>query len=90
MQGDDILEYLYTNNGIQNHLINICFANGAVDVLLFEKHIGVNFAHAATPARTFSHGVTGFQPHRHGAEPQWSEGLLHPSDLLIRRYSSGQ
>ena len=41
VQGDDILEYLYTNNGIQNHLINICFANGAVDVLLFEKHIGL-------------------------------------------------
>ena len=41
VQGDDILEYLYTNNVIQNHLINICFANGAVDVLLFEKHIGL-------------------------------------------------
>ena len=41
VQGDDILEYLYTKNGIKNHLINICFANGAVDVLLFEKHIGL-------------------------------------------------
>ena len=41
VEGDDVLEYLYTNNGIQNYLINICFANGAVNVLLFEKHIGL-------------------------------------------------
>ena len=50
----------------------------------------VNFAHAATSARTFSHGVTGFQPRRHGAEPQWSEGLSVPSELFFRCCSSGQ
>ena len=49
-----------------------------------------NSVPAATPARTFSHGVTGFQPHRHGAEPQWSEGLLHPSNRSIRLYPSGR
>ena len=43
----------------------------------------VNSAPAATPARTFSHGVTEFQPRRHGAEPQWSEGRLSPSELFL-------
>ena len=43
----------------------------------------VNSAARATPARTFSHGVTGFRPHRHGAEPQWSEGPLDPSELFL-------
>ena len=59
-------------------------------VIIHVKDLAVNFAHAATSARTFSHGVTGFQPHRHGTEPQWSEGLLHPSDLSIRHCPSGQ
>ena len=43
----------------------------------------VNSAARATLARTFSHGVTGFQPRRHGAEPQWSEGLSGPSELFL-------
>lgn len=38
----------------------------------------VNSALAAALARRFSHGITDFQPHRHGAEPQRPEGLLRP------------
>lgn len=37
VHGDDVLEYLYTNNGIQHYFINICFANGEVHVLFFER-----------------------------------------------------
>ena len=37
VQGDDVLEYLYTNNGIQNYYINICFAKGEVHVIFFER-----------------------------------------------------
>ena len=66
----------------------ICRNEEKLKATMTDEH--VNFAHAATPARTFSHGVTGFQPHRHGAEPQWSEGLSGPSELFFRCCSSGQ
>ena len=61
-------------------------------VILTNKRarIIVNSGMRATPARTFSHGVTGFQPRRHGAETQWSEGLSGPSELFFRCCSSGQ
>ena len=45
VHGDDVLEYLYTNNGIQNYLINICFANGAVNVSFFERTSTQDFLH---------------------------------------------
>ena len=41
-------------------------------------YVAVNSALAAALARRFSHGITDFQPHRHGAEPQRPEGLLRP------------
>ena len=34
VQGDDILDYLYANNGIQNYCINICFNNCSIYVFL--------------------------------------------------------
>ena len=48
----------------------------------------VNSALAAALARRFSHGITDFQPHRHGAEPQRPEGLLRPSGQQVRRCPS--
>ena len=36
----------------------------------------VNSVPRATLARTFSHGVTGFQPHRHGGQPRFGNSSI--------------
>ena len=40
------------------------------------KYEIVNSVPRATPARTFSHGVTGFQPHRHGGQPRFGNSSI--------------